>query len=139
MNISTGLTGLSIKGTLGVSGLIGSTGINGFKSPTQKAELIPKKAGPSKSKIKYVCPKTHKNHCPFGPAVCIKMGPIVTKEEWWIDGIQLSKEYIEKVKRILDPKNLEEAPLHMNDEILSYPARWVLRFGDKQNIEGLEE
>jgi len=27
---------------------------------------------------------------------------------------------------------------NMSDEILSYPARWVLKYGDKKDLAGLE-
>jgi len=120
---------------VGASGIVGVSGATSIRNP--QAELVPIK-NKRNSYIHFYCPRTGKTHCPFGPAIRNNNPLKYKSNEWWIDGIRLSKEYIKKVKYLLDLRNIEEAPLFMNDSILSYPARWVLRFGDKRDIEGLD-
>lgn len=144
----TGVTGVQkitgpssgITGPVGIMGIQGITGLAG--SLVQTADLEPEKCLEFKrtyrrgipSETKKVIRYKSKNdswvyHCPFGPAD-------LDINIWIINGITLNDKEIEMAKQILDDVTI--APLYLNDPILSYPARWVLKYGsEKRDVDEL--
>ena len=91
----------------------GYTGIQGL--PPVDSDLEPHKIA-----YNYFSKNTGHRHNPFGP--CSE-----NTEEWCINGHFLTEEQIKIAKKILADVTL--APLYLNDPILSYAARWVLKYG----------
>ena len=120
-----GSTGLHITSPNGFTGIRpnGFTGIRiqGITGPSRGPSVpsVPSDLEPIKKNKGYFS-NTGKLHCPFGPA-------LEKTKIWYIDGKELDKKTIKEAKKIL--KDVTIAPLYLNDPILNYPARWILKYG----------
>ena len=130
----------NLKGATGRQGPVGVTGMQGVRGrATSDANLVtrlykPQEAGIALwdlSKLAYKAKNSELLHCPFGPACVDTNG----QERWQVNGHQLDNKQIKLMKEILE--DIKLAPLYINHPIMKYPAQWVLRYGNKRDLEGI--